>query len=164
MAFTSSSVLAANDQGMLTNKDKKFIHEAATGGREEVALGKLATQKASSPDVKQFGQRMVDDHSKANDQLEQLAKNKSVDLSMNKDKTDKKIQSAVDKLSKYDGADFDKHYMDMMVSDHEKDVKEFQNASKNAKDMDVKSFASDTLPTLEDHLKMAKEIQSKLGH
>jgi putative membrane protein len=54
--------------------------------------------------------------------------------------------------------------MDMMVSDHEKDVKEFQNASKNAKDMDVKSFASDTLPTLEDHLKMAKEIQSKLGH
>jgi putative membrane protein len=94
MAFTSSSVLAANDQGMLTNKDKKFIHEAAIGGREEVALGKLATQKASSPDVKQFGQRMVDDHSKANDQLEQLAKNKSVDLSMNKDKTDKRSTSS----------------------------------------------------------------------
>lgn len=147
----------------LSGKDAKFIHAAAAGGQMEVALGKLAAEKATSDDVKKFGQRMVDDHSKANDKLMQLAQNKGVDLAKDKEKTDQKIQKASDRLSKQEGDAFDKAYMKMMVSDHQKDVKEFEKASNDAQDADVKAFASETLPTLQDHLKMAKEIQSNLG-
>ena len=124
---------------------------AATGGMEEVELGQLAAQKASSPDVKNFGQHMVDDHSKANDQLKQLAAQKGVTLPAaisNMQKHD------VSKLAKLSGAAFDSAYVSMMVKDHKKDVAEFQKESKSAKDSDLKSWASTTLPTLEDHLKM----------
>src|SRR3954468_22697836 len=120
--------------GKLGSKDMKFIKDAAAGGMEEVALGKLAAQKGSSEAVKTFGQRMVDDHSKANDQLMTLAQSKGVDLAADKDATDKKIQKATDKMSKLEGADFDKAYAKAMVKDHEKDVKEFETAAKDAKD------------------------------
>lgn len=153
----------AADSSSLSKKDQKFIKDAATGGKEEVALGNFAAQRASNPQVKQFAQRMVNDHSKANDQLMQLVNNKGVDLSMNKDKTDKKIQDIKNKLSKYQGADFDKHYMDMMVKDHQKDVHEFEQASKDAQDPQVKSFATQTLPTLQEHLQLAEQIKAKLG-
>jgi putative membrane protein len=75
---------------------------------------------------------------------------------------DKESKETSDKLSKASGKDFDKKYMDNMVDDHEKDVKEFEKASKNAKDADVKAWATNTLPTLQDHLKMAKDTKSKL--
>ncbi len=146
----------------LASKDMKFINEAAAGGQMEVALGKLAADKATSDDVKKFGQQMVDDHTKANDELMALAKSKGVDLSKANDRASKKTDKSREKLSKMSGADFDKAYMDDMVMDHEKDVKEFEDASKNAEDSDLKAFASKTLPTLQEHLKMAKDIKSKL--
>jgi len=140
--------------------DHKFVMEAAVGGMEEVQLGQLAAQKASDPDVKNFGQHMVDDHSKANTQLMQLASQKGVTppTTLPADK-----QKDMDKLNSLSGAAFDKAYMAMMVKDHKKDVSEFQKESKSGKDSDLKSFASTTLPTLQNHLKMAQDINARLS-
>jgi putative membrane protein len=149
---TSTSKLSATDTG--------FIKSAAQGGMEEVELGKLAAEKASNADVKSFGQRMVDDHSKANDQLKQLAAQKGVTLSPTLSPSKK---GDVNKLSKLSGAAFDRTYVSMMVKDHKKDVAEFEKTSKNAKDADLKSWAATTLPTLQDHLKMIQDISTNLN-
>jgi putative membrane protein len=152
----------AAEKSKLASADHKFVMNAATGGELEVTLGKLAAEKGTSDDVKKFGQMMVDDHTKANDELKTLASSKGVDLTKAQDKAQKQGQKMSDTLSKKSGADFDKAYIDDMVKDHEKDVKEFKTASESAKDEDVKAFAGKTLPTLQHHLDQAKEIQSKL--
>jgi putative membrane protein len=144
----------------LSSTDRNFIMKAAEGGMAEVQLGQLASQNGSSDDVKKFGQRMVDDHTKANDQLKQIAQSKGVQVPADLSAKDKAMK---DKLSKMTGAEFDRAYMKDMVQDHTKDVSEFRKASTSAKDPDVKSFASQTLPTLEDHLKEAKSIAPAAG-
>jgi putative membrane protein len=154
---------AEGDQKKLAGKDTKFIRNAASGGVMEVELGKLAADKATNDDVKKFGQRMADDHSKANDELKGLASSKGVDLTKTLDNAMKKADKEKETLSKKEGSAFDKAYMDMMVKDHEKDVKEFEEASNDAEDADLKAWAGKTLPTLQEHLKMAKDTQSKLG-
>jgi len=135
--------------------DKKFLKDAAVGGMTEVELGKLAAGKGSSDEVKQFGQKMVDDHSKANDELKQLAAKENVPVP---ESLDSKHQSRVDKLSKLSGPDFDKAYMKDQLKDHEQDVREFQNEAQNGSDPNVQQFASKTLPTLQEHLEMAKNV------
>ena len=158
-AATSTGTTGGTTSSGLSSADRKFITSAAQGGMLEVELGKIAAQKASNAYVKTFGQRMVDDHSKANDQLKQLASQKGVTLS---DKLSPAKQKDVDKYNKLSGAAFDRSYISHMVADHKQDVAEFQKESKNGKDADVKSWASTTLPTLQDHLKMAQETSSKL--
>jgi len=146
--------------GKMSAADSKFVHEAAMGGMAEVDLGKLAADKASSPDVKQFGQRMADDHSKANDELKALAMQKGVTLPTAVDPAHKAV---ADKLAKLSGPAFDKAYMQDMVKDHDKDVAAFKHASTSAADADLKAWAGKTLPTLEEHQTMAKSINGKLG-
>jgi putative membrane protein len=141
----------------MSSADTKFMKEAAMGGMEEVELGKLAAQKASDPNVKSFGQKMVDDHSKANDQLQQLATQKGVTLPTGMSTAQKNDMAKLDKLS---GATFDKAYVSMMVKDHKKDVAEFKKESTSAKDSDLKSWAGATLPTLQEHLTMIEGISS----
>jgi putative membrane protein len=135
--------------------DRKFVKDAAQGNMAEVELGQLAAEKASSDDVKKFGQRMVDDHSKANDDLKQLATKKGVHVPQQLSPKDKATKARLSKLS---GEQFDKAYMANMVRDHKKDVAEFKRETESAKDPDVKNFATSTLPTLEDHLKQAQSI------
>ena len=108
----------------------------------------------------QFGQRMVDDHSKAGNELKSLAAQKNVTLPT---ALDQQHQADVDKLSKLSGAAFDREYMSMMVKDHQEDVAEFERQAANGADPDVKSWASRTLPTLREHLKMAQETAGKVG-
>jgi len=146
----------SGSKGQLDHADRKFLEEAAAGGMAEVEMGQLAADRAESSEVKQFGQRMVQDHTKANDQLKQVASSKGVEVPA---QTDKSHQKKMAKLQKLQGAAFDKQYMDDMVKDHKKDVKDFEKASKSAKDPEVKSFASQTLPTLQEHLKMAQAAQ-----
>lgn len=140
--------------------DKKFAKDAAMGGLMEVELGKVATQKASSDAVKQFGQRMVDDHTKANDELKQVASQDNLTLPT---ELDKKHQKMVDKMSALSGAAFDKAYMKDMVKDHEQDVKEFQKESQTGTDPNIKGFASKTLPILQSHLESAKQVDQQVG-
>jgi putative membrane protein len=144
----------------LSAKDKAFIMKAAKGGMEEVELGQMVAEKGQSDEVKQFAQRMVQDHSKANDELKSLAQQKGVALPGDTGAEGKALKAKLEKLS---GAELDKAYMRNMVLDHNKDVHEFQTASKMAKDNDVKAFAEKTLPTLQDHLKQAKDVAAKTG-
>jgi putative membrane protein len=149
---------AAADQK--SSADKRFVTEAAQGGMAEVQLGKLATEKASSADVKQFGQRMVDDHTKANDQLKSIASQQNITLPND---MGAKNQAEYDRLSKLSGDAFDKAYMKHMLTDHRKDVAEFKKEASSGKDDAVKNFASSTVPMLEEHLKMAEDINGKLS-
>lgn len=151
---------AAAGKSSLSSSERTFIEKAAQGGLAEVELGKLAAQKAENVQVKQFGQRMTDDHSKANAKLEQIAANKGVALPKSMDASSRR---EYDKLEKLSGAAFDREYMQTMVSDHEKDVKSFQSEEKSAKDTDVKNFAETTLPTLEEHLKLAKSDRAAVA-
>ncbi|HZS44585.1 MAG TPA: DUF4142 domain-containing protein [Blastocatellia bacterium] len=160
VALAITSISYAKPPKMQTVTTHKFVEDAAKGGMAEVQLGQLAVQKASSPDVKNFGQRMIDDHSKANNELKDLASRKSMTIPTAVDPKDK---ATMDRLSKLSGKAFDRAYMDDMVKDHEKDVAEFRNEASNGKDADIKSWASKTLPTLEDHLKMAKTTYAKLS-
>jgi len=149
---------AASAASTLSAGDRKFLSEAADGSMAEVELGKLAMQKASDESVKKFGQQMVDDHSKANDELRELAKRKGVDLPQTPSAKNQNLKRHLASLS---GAAFDKAYMTDMVTDHKEDVAAFQKESNVARDPLVKSFATQTLPTLKEHLKNAQEISSK---
>lgn len=134
--------------------DADFVKNAAIGGMTEVEASKTAQTQATNAEVKQFAERMVQDHTKANDQLKQVAEKDGISVP---DSIDKSHQKAVDKLAKKSAGDFDKAYMDMMVSDHKKTISLFEKEAKSGKDAGVKAFASDTLPTLKEHLKMAQD-------
>lgn len=142
------------------SKDKEFVTKAAQSGLMEVQLGQLASEKASSQDVKDFGKRMVADHGKANEELKKLAQKKQMTIPTS---LDKKYQEKVDKVRNLSGGEFDKKYMHLMVKAHTKDVAQFQAASKDVKDPDLKAWVVKTLPTLEQHLKQAKALGQKVG-
>lgn len=156
-AFAKGKKRAATAKTM---NDTTFVTKAAEGGMAEVQLGKLAVEKASSDEVKKFGQRMVDDHGKANDELKSLAQQKNITIPSDLDAKDKALR---DRLSKLSGAAFDRAYMHAMLTDHRKDVNEFRMESKAGKDADVKAFAGKTLPTLEEHLKLAQDANKAVG-
>jgi putative membrane protein len=149
----------AMSQNALPAEDRKFVTEALKHGQAEVELGKLAAEKASNDGVKKFGQRMVDDHGKAGDELKKIAQDKGLTPPTEPDGKHKKLH---ERLSKMSGADFDRVYMDEMVKDHRKDVKEFQQRATKAKDADVKGFAGKTLPTLQEHLKEAESLHAQV--
>jgi putative membrane protein len=141
--------------GNLSSQDRNFLMDAAMGGMMEVELGRLAAQKGASDAVKQFGQRMVDDHSAANTELMSLATSKGITLPT---ALDEKHQQHVTKLSGMSGAEFDRAYAKMMLSDHNKDVSAFEKESTKGADPDLKAFATKTLPTLREHQQMARAL------
>ena len=141
--------------GNMTSQDRDFLMDAAMGGMMEVELGRIAAQQGASAEVKQFGQRMVDDHSKANEELMTLATSKGITLPAT---LDDKHKEHLAKFSSMTGADFDRAYVKEMVSDHHKDVSEFEKESTKGTDPDLKAFASKTLPTLQEHMRMAEAL------
>jgi putative membrane protein len=144
---------------VMTASPESFAKDAAQGGMAEVKLGQLASQKASDPEIKKFGQMMVTDHGKANDELKQLAAKKNMQLPNDIGSH----QSTYDKLSKLSGADFDKQYVEAMVDDHESDLKEFQRQADNGTDPDIKAFAAKVAPVIQKHLDAIKAIQAKMN-
>lgn len=149
MSNSTSGVKSVND----------FMTEAAQGGMAEVELSRMAQTKAQNADVKKFAQKMVQDHTNANNELKGVATKKTVTLPTDVGAMHK---AAMDKLKGMSGADFDKEYVAEMVKDHEKDVADFQKQADGATDADVKAFAAKTLPTLKMHLEMIKDIQGKM--
>jgi putative membrane protein len=139
--------------------DDMFARKAAEGGMAEVELGKLAAGKATNPDVKAFAQRMVDDHTKAGDQLKSIVGQANIQLPTDVNAKDKAEKGRLSKLS---GAAFDRAYINHMVIDHKKDVADFQKEAKTGQDDAIKNFAQQTLPTLQDHLKAAQDAQMKV--
>ncbi|HEX8151237.1 MAG TPA: DUF4142 domain-containing protein [Pyrinomonadaceae bacterium] len=139
--------------------DHKFAMEAAMGGMMEVELGKVAASKGASDEVRQFGQRMVDDHSKANAELTQIASGKGMTLPT---APDAKHQAEMRKLSALSGEKFDREYVKMMLKDHRKDVPAFEKEANGGTDAELKAFAASTLPTLREHLQMIQRINDKM--
>lgn len=159
---TDTTTVATDTSGSATQSSAPpdsatvmFITKAASGGMMEVQLGNLAQEQAQNQRVKDFGAMMVRDHSKANDELKSIASGKNVALS---DSLMPEHKHHVTDLQKRKGAAFDKAYMNMMVQDHQKDVQEFEKASNNLSDGEVKAFATRTLPTLKAHLDSATAI------
>jgi len=156
LAQTGSADRMNSGTNQVPMADQHFIMKAAQGGMAEVELGNLALQNASSQAVKDFGQKMVDDHSKANNELKDLAGRKNVTLPGAIDAKDKATK---DRLAQLHGAAFDRAYMRDMVMDHKKDIAEFQKEATSGMDPDVKNWASTTLPTLQHHLQMAQSTK-----
>lgn len=156
---SSDQKMDSGSQKMAKSADTAFAMKAAQGGMAEVQLGKLAAEKAGSPEVKAFGQQMVDDHSKANDQLKEVAEKENMTLPMTMNAKD---QALYNKLQTMSGSDFDKTYVKAMVKDHETDIKEFKKEADHGKNEQIKNFASTTLPVLQGHLDKIKGIQANM--
>jgi putative membrane protein len=159
-AGSQSGMSGSGSASSLSVGDAKFVRDATESSLAEIQLGQMGVQKATNSDVKTFAQRMIDDHTQANSQLAPIASQKGVTLPTDVSTLHKHAASQLSKLS---GAEFDRAFMDQMVTDHQKVVAEFQHVSKGAKDSDVKSFASTNLPTMQDHLKMAQDLDSRVG-
>jgi len=159
-AFASIVVRADEDKKPAEKPfdDGEFVQKAASGGLHEVALGKIAASRAKLSAVKKFGERMVTDHSKANEALKKAAAaaGLSVPEMMNE-----QHQKEVDRFKNYSGSDFDGDFIKHAIVDHEEDVALFSRASKAAVNPAIKDFATQTLPVVREHLKVAKKIQSR---
>lgn len=139
--------------------DSTFVTMTAQANLAEVDAGRLAVKKTSNAEVKRFAQHMIDDHTQANAELSDLAHKKGFDLPTQADEAHQKDAA---RLAGMSGADFDRSYMMMMVNDHQKAVAMFEKYAAEASDPDVRAFAKKMLPTLQDHLKMARELSGKL--
>ncbi len=155
-----STGASSSGKSNISHTDKKFIQEAAEGGMAEVEMGRLGQEKAQSAEVKQFAQKILQDHQQANQQLMQIAQQKGVDL---KSEVSKKDQKMLDHLRGLSGAEFDRMYVQHMVKDHEKDIKAFEKEANKGEDSDVKSFAQQTLPKLREHLQSAQTLAQTTG-
>jgi putative membrane protein len=140
--------------------DQSFVTKASEGGSAEVKLGQLAQEKAANQKVKDFGKRMSEDHSKAGDELQRIAQQKNMRAPSELTAKDDALMKQLQGLS---GPQFDKAYMSAMVKDHEEDIADFQKEANSGSDSDVKAFASKTLPTLNEHLRLAKETAAEVG-
>ena len=185
----AASTTQAGKAGSLSSSDEQFIKDACKGSHVEVKMGKLGVQKAQNEQVKQFAQKLVDDHTKANTELKQLASSKGLTLPepsdritaiddsadrtqvrekeeaahSSSDKDHAEFKREWQKLESSSGTEFDRQFMSMTVKCHEKGVQEFEKASQASSDSEVKAFAAKTLPTLREHLQTARSLQSQVG-
>ena len=197
---------AGQQSGQLDRADEKFVRDAARGGKMEVHMGKMGVEKAQHSGVKQFAQKLVDDHGKANTELQQFAAKKGITLpqetpgltSTDPSRPDSSAvgapgtesgttsstsstapeskgapgrdsgassgsDSEMKKLHGLTGTDFDREYIRMAVKHHEKDVREFEQASQKVQDQELKAWIEKTLPTLREHLQTAQGLQTTVG-
>ena len=163
-ATTTSETIATGASGAtgatLNDKDKDFVTSAGKGGKAEVDVAQDALAHAQNADVKSFAQKLVDDHTKANDELSQYATAHGVTIPS---EMEGKAKEAKERLMKLTGKNFDQAFVKQMVDDHTSTIKAFEDESKNGTDADLKSWVDKTLPTLRDHLKMAQDLEKKVG-
>jgi len=161
----TDSTEAAEDQNEEKLEDTKleddaeFAVSAADAGMMEVQLGSLALSKASSAKIKEFAQTMIDDHTKASEELKALAQTKNITLPA---ALSDKHQRKYNEMAEKSGAEFDKEYCDLMVKDHKDAVDLFKKAADKSKDTELKAWASEKLPTLEHHLGMAEAMKESV--
>jgi putative membrane protein len=159
MAKDTTTNAAATGGIAVEEADSKFTTQAAVGGMAEVELGKLALEKSSNPQVKEFATMMVKDHGMANTELMAIAQQKNITLPSTVDEEHKK---KMDDLSKKTGADFDKAYVDAMVGGHKSTLKLMEDESRDGKDADLKAFATKTAPIVQSHLVMINKINDSM--
>jgi putative membrane protein len=157
----SSTSTAGATGDMLTPSDRKFMMTAAEGGMAEVKLAQMAQTKASSQAVKDLAKTIEQDHTKANEELKRIAQMRGVDLPSSPPTTGSH-EKTMAKLDRASGEAFDKAYVKEMINHHKKDIKEFERESNIGMDTNLKTFASDTLPTLRNHLQMAQSASGNV--
>lgn len=151
----------AGDKGKAKSADSQhFVMETARSNMAEIQLGQLAEQRATSADVKNYARRMVDDHTKANSELREIANDKNITIPTD---LDSKQKSEYERMSKLSGANFDRAYMERVEKHHRKDVAYFEKQANEGTDNDVKQWAQRTLPTLRKHLEMAHQVSGHTG-
>lgn len=155
--ITTTERATGQSGSYLSEQDQTFIKEASQGGMMEVKMGRLAAQKGHSEAVRQLGQKLVQDHSKANQELKLLASQKNITLPT---ETPSEHEAMLSHLQSLEGAEFDKAFRKHAVEDHQKDIQKFQTASQSP-DADLKAFAQKTLPVLQQHLQMAEKIEAQ---
>ena len=148
-----SSIRAAETKA--ATPDSHFIDKAADADMTEIQLAKIALDNGQKQDVKDFANRMITDHGKANDELKPIAQELNVTLP---EKVSAEHQQTIDKLSKLKGDEFDKAYSNAMVNDHKKVVAMFEKSENHIQNTDLKKFAEKTLPTLKEHLQLAEKL------
>lgn len=151
----TSQAQKKDPSGKLARQDARYFREMAQDNLAEVQAGKLAQQRAQNDEVKQFAEKMVEDHGRMLEEQRTMAKSKGVDMPRQPAKAQ---QSAMRKLRDAKGGQFDRAYMSHMVEDHEKGLKKVREAAKNAKDPELKAMAEKAAPDIEKHLQMAKQI------
>lgn len=148
----------ATDKDTLNAADVKFVKHEAAAGMAVVKIGELGVKKADSAEVKAFAEAIVTDHTKANDELKALATKKGLELS---NVIDPKQAATFQKLEKFSGVEFDKNFVADIISGHKKCISNFEAASIDSKDVDVKAFANKMLPALKAHLEKAEGLKAK---
>jgi putative membrane protein len=156
-ARAQTGALPATPNASLSEQDRQFMNDAATGGMAEVELGQLALQKSKNLSVREFGRWMATDHALANNQLKQVAQGLGVQLP---NQIDAEHQKMRDHLVQLSGTQFDRQYMQLMLEDHEKDVPQFEKMARSAQAPALKAFAQQVTPVLEQHLAEAQELNS----
>jgi putative membrane protein len=156
---SGESALQATSTKWDQTKEQDFVQKVSMGGLMEVELGKAAQSRAMSKDVKEFGKMMVTDHSAANKKLKDAIKGLQWTVPSELDKDGK---DEVDNLKMKSGKDFDSDYVNMMVDDHQKDVKEFEDAQEKISTPELKTWVDNTLPVLRKHLSAIQDIQQKM--
>lgn len=149
----------SGESGKITSADKHFMMEAMEGDMAEIQLAQLAQQKASSAEVKQFAQRMIDDHTKLDAQMKPMAQQFGVEAPSDLSAKHKAVQTKLQGLS---GDQFDREYIKAMVSDHSEDDQAFLHEENGAKDPTLKNAVSQAEPIIADHLRMAKDLDKSL--
>jgi putative membrane protein len=144
---------------MVGQNDRRFMMETAQSNMAEIKVAQIAQEKASSDEVKQYARKLVDDHTKAGEELKRIAAQKNVQLPTDMGKH----QHMISKVENMSGDSFDRNFMKMQVQHHKKDVSNFQKQVNRSMDSDVKTFASTTLPTLQEHLQQAQTLASNTG-
>jgi putative membrane protein len=151
---------SANDIANQVDFDQKFVKNAAEGGMAEVKLGQLAAQKATNPDVKAFGQKMVDDHTNLSNQLMPVAQRMGITPPT---QLDKKDQAEYDRLNALSGDAFDKAYVQAMVADHKKDLREFKYEASNTNNADLKQVVQQGAQVIQQHYQAVQKLASEVG-
>jgi putative membrane protein len=141
------------------NFDQTFVRDGLLGGLMEVKLARLAVERATNPDVKRFAQKLAENHTAANRELMPIAN--QFQIQAPREMTREHLQMW-QKMSNLRGADFDLEFIRLQIEDHQNDIAKFEKAQ-NSANPQVKAFATKTLPTLREHLKMAQDIKAKLG-
>ena len=144
-----------NSPNSLSSKDRTFVMQAGQLSMMEVELGRLAVQRGSSPAVKQYGQEMVEEHTRANQELMQLVMQKQVEMP-----TEMSTQNTamIDQLSGLSGSSFDTAYKQAMIDSHNQAIALFQAQSQQGQDPQLKAWATQKLPNLQAHLEMVNQM------
>jgi putative membrane protein len=163
-AATGTGGTVAGTSGSM-DVDRDFIQEQLAAGNAEVELGRLAQEKGTHPDVKEFGATMVRDHQMAGNELEQIATKANVDRSAERTgplgQRDEHMELQ-EELAKLTGREFDRRYIDEMIDDHQDAVEDLESKAENASHPEVKAWASKTLPKVRQHLERARAIKETL--